>query len=219
MVNAILKHTKLNQYRNAYFRFAPHRTPWAVYSRKKALHLLAAVLGSLLMGSSAFAGELRIANPSAEEQDRRVLEKATKEQPWQNSLGMKFVPVSGTQVLMGIWDTRLDDFRAFVDSAGYDATGGMWSLGKEGWKQLGATWKEPGFSQGPTDPVVGVSWDDAKAFCAWLTKRERSSGALPADMHYRLPTDQEWSVAAGLDSEPGNTPEEKDSKIRLYQWG
>ena len=89
MVNAILKRTKLNQYRNPYFRFALDRAPWALYSRKRALHLLAAVLGSLLMGSSAFAGELRIANPLAEEQDRRVLEKATKEQPWQNSLGMK----------------------------------------------------------------------------------------------------------------------------------
>jgi hypothetical protein len=219
LVNAILRPAGPNQCRNAYFRFAPNHAPGAVYSRKRTLHLLAAVLGSLLIVFSAFAGELRIANPSAEERPRSVMEKATKEQPWQNSLGMKFVPVSGTQVLFSIWDTRLEDFRAFVDSAGYDATGGMWSLGKDGWKQLGATWKEPGFSQGPTDPVVGLSWDDGKAFCAWLTEREHRSGALPEDMHYRLPTDQEWSVAVGLDSEPGNTPEEKDSKIRLYQWG
>ena len=90
---------------------------------------------------------------------------------------------------------------------------------KDGWKRRGATWKEPGFKQGPTNPVVGVSWDDVKAFCEWLTKRERGSGALPKSMNYRLPTDIEWSVAVGLDSEPGNTPEEKSSKINLYPWG
>src|SRR5271165_2569913 len=38
-------------------------------------------------------------------------------------------------------------------------------------------------------------------------------------MYYRLATDEEWSVAVGLDSEPGNTPEEKNSKIKLYPWG
>ena len=69
------------------------------FSGKRSLHLLAAVLGSLLIGSLAFSGQLGIANPSGEEQAGRVLEKATKEQPWQNSLGMKFVPVTGTQVL------------------------------------------------------------------------------------------------------------------------
>jgi formylglycine-generating enzyme required for sulfatase activity len=189
------------------------------FSGKRSLHLLAAVLGSLLIGSLAFSGQLGIANPSGEEQARRVLEKATKEQPWQNSLGMKFVPVTGTQVLLSIWDTRVQDFRVFVDSSGYDATEGMWSLGKDGWKQRGATWNDPGFKQSSTDPVVGVSWDDAKAFCEWLTKRERASGAVPEGMQYRLPTDQEWSVAVGLDSEPGDTPEEKNSKIKLYPWG
>jgi formylglycine-generating enzyme required for sulfatase activity len=211
-MDAILRSARLNQCRNAHFRFAPNNVP-------RALRLLAAVFGSLLMASSALAGELRIAIPSAEEEARRGLEKASKEEPWQNSLGMKFVPVPGTKVLFSIWDTRVKDFRVFVESAGYDATGGMWSLGDYGWKQLGATWKEPGFSQGPTDPVVGLSWEDAGAFCLWLTERERGSGVLPEGMRYRLPTDQEWSIAAGLDSEPGSTPEEKDSKIKIYPWG
>jgi formylglycine-generating enzyme required for sulfatase activity len=187
--------------------------------QKNMLHFLAAVVGSLLIISSAFAGEPQVVNPSTENQARRDFEKATKEQPWQNSLGMKFVPVLGTQVFFCIWDTRVEDFRAFVGDTGYDATGGMWSLGQDGWKQLGANWKEPGFSQGPTHPVVGVSWDDAKAFCAWLTNRERRSGALPEGRYYRLPTDQEWSTGEGLDSESGSTPEEKDSKIRVYMWG
>jgi hypothetical protein len=60
---------------------------------------------------------------------------------------MKFVPVAGTKVLFDIWDTRVEDFRAFVESANYEVTGDMWSLGKDAWKQRGATWNEPGFKQ------------------------------------------------------------------------
>ena len=188
---SIPRPNSLNQFRRAYFRFAPSNALGAVYSGTKTLVLLVAVLASLLIGSSAPAGEIRTAKPSAQEQVPTALEKATKEQPWQNSLRMKFVPVPGTQVLFCIWDTQVEDYSAFVEATGNDTTGGMWSLGQDGWKQLGATWKEPGFSQGPTHPVVGVSWYDAKAFCAWLTERERRSGVLPAGASYRLPTDQE----------------------------
>ena len=106
----------------------------------------------------------------------------------------------------------------FVKSTGYDATGGMYSIGKGGWKQRGATWKEPGFSQGSNHPVVGVSWNDAEEFCKWLTKRERSAGDLPEDREYRLPKDEEWSDAVGLKNEAGSTPEEKNGKIQLYPW-
>jgi Sulfatase-modifying factor enzyme 1 len=199
--------------------FEEGRAAIRTYSDKRALYHVAAVLGALLTGSSLLAGDVPVSNPAAAEKARGIFEKASKEQPWQNSLGMKFVPINGTQALFSIWDTRLEDFQAFVDSTGYEATEGMWSLGNDGWKQRGASWKDPGFKQGSTHPVVGVSWDDAKAFCEWLTKRERSSGGLPEGLEYRLPTDEEWSVAVGLDSEPGSTPQEKSSKIKLYVWG
>ena len=158
------------------------------------------------------------AAPSKEELARRALDNATKDNPWVNSLGMKFVPVAGTQVLFSVWDTRVQDFEAFVKSTGYDPRVGMYSVGKDGWKQRGATWRKPGFSQGPTHPVVGVSWNDAEEFCKWLTKRERSAGVLPENREYRLPKDEEWSAAVGLKNEVGSTPEEKDGKIELYPW-
>jgi hypothetical protein len=60
------------------------------------------------------------------------LDNATKNHPWVNSLGMKFVPVAGTKVLFSVWDTRVQDFETFVKSTDYDATGGMWSLGRMG---------------------------------------------------------------------------------------
>jgi hypothetical protein len=49
------------------------------------------------------------------------LDNATKENPWVNSLGMKFVPAAGTHVLFSIRDTRVQDFETFVKSTGDDA--------------------------------------------------------------------------------------------------
>ncbi len=49
-------------------------------------------------------------------------------------------------------------------------------------------------------PVFGVSWDDADAYCRWLTRRARSRGI---DATYRLPTSVEWEKAArGVDGRP-----------------
>ncbi len=56
-------------------------------------------------------------------------------------------------------------------------------------------WRAPGFVQTDEHPVVCVSWDDAVAFCAWLTTREGAAGRLPAGLVYRLPTEAEWEYA------------------------
>jgi formylglycine-generating enzyme required for sulfatase activity len=48
-------------------------------------------------------------------------------------------------------------------------------------------WSDPAFSR-PAQPVVGVSWDDARAYASWL-------GAA-AGGRWRLPTEAEWEFAA-----------------------
>lgn len=147
---------------------------------------------------------------------------ASKERPYENSLGMKFVPVAGTGVLFSIWETRVKDFAAFVEASGYDATGGMYSLDHKakGWVQAGRTWKDPGFEQTGENAVCGVSWDDAVAFCDWLTKEERKTGRLSESQSYRLPSDLEWSAAVGLKEESGTTPEARNQKVKgVYPWG
>ena len=129
---------------------------------------------------------------------------ATKDAPFINSLGMEFVPVPGTKVLMCRTETRVRDFRAYAKAADYKQTGGAfvmkvkkkedggfsiaWELDKS------ASWEQPGFVQSGEHPVVCVSWEEARAFCAWLSKKEGRT--------YRLPEDAEWSAAVGLGKYP-----------------
>jgi serine/threonine protein kinase/formylglycine-generating enzyme required for sulfatase activity len=139
--------------------------------------------------------------------------------PWTNSLDMHFVPLG--DIYISEWQTRRADFEAFVQATGYDAVGGMSSAVTEnGFKLNEMSWKSPGFQQTADHPVVGVSWEDANQFCAWLTKKERNEGTLATFQSYRLPTDREWSQAVGLEHEQGSIPRDRSGKIKgVYPWG
>ena len=119
-----------------------------------------------------------------------------------NSLGMKFTPVGDTQ--FSVWQTRVKDFEVFAKSVNLKST----------------TWKGPGFKQGPDHPVVNVTWQEAVAFCKWLTDKERKEGTLQPTQFYRLPADLEWSQAVGLSDEKGDSPEARDMGVSdVYPWG
>jgi formylglycine-generating enzyme required for sulfatase activity len=117
--------------------------------------------------------------------------------PYINSLGMEFVRIPGTKVRFSRWDTRVSDWQAFIQEEGDTAQWGLYALDeKEGaWvMKEDLSWKNPGFEQTGQHPVVGVSWEDARRFCAWLSRKEGRK--------YRLPTDSEWSAASGTQKYP-----------------
>ena len=68
-----------------------------------------------------------------------------------------------------------EEYRPFLDATGHAAPD---------------FWDEPAFSH-PRMPAVGPSWDDATAYCAWLSTE--------LGERIRLPTEAEWERAARAD--------------------
>ena len=105
---------------------------------------------------------------------------------------------------MGKHELTVGQFRRFVEASGYkpqseaDGTGGYgYRAGYDPATSLRGdafegrdtrySWRNPGFAQGDDHPVVNVTWNDAQALAAWLTKTE--------GRRYRLPTEAEWEYA------------------------
>ena len=138
-------------------------------------------------------------------------ETATKEKPFVNSLGMKFVPVpitggasDGKLILFNIWETRVGDYEKFIRD------------------DRDREWPKPDFPQKDDHPAVYVSWEDAVAFCEWLTEEDRKNRKIGKDQRYRLPTDHEWSCAVGIGKEedPELLPSAKNQKLaNVFPWG
>lgn len=72
-----------------------------------------------------------------------------------------------------------------------------------------AYWDDEDFNR-PRQPVVGIGWDEAKAYCAWLAKESKRP--------VRLPSESEWeaSCRAGSVNEYGFGDDESD--LAEYAW-
>ena len=123
--------------------------------------------------------------------DVSKLTAAESGKSYMNTLAMRLVPLaSESRVLISTTETAVRDYEAYL-------------------KESRAAWKKPSHLLGDTQAAANMSWDDAKAFCQWLTEKERKLSLLDAKATYRLPTDVEWSLAAGLKEETGADPAER----------
>jgi formylglycine-generating enzyme required for sulfatase activity len=136
----------------------------------------------------------------------------------------------------GATEVTVAQWKYFTDATGYLTEAEHASEGinllkdKAGPKRRGLNWRNPGFAQEDSHPVVGISWGDAMQFCRWLTDREQSAGRLPAGYVYTLPTEAQWEYAcrAGSNDElpnvpeyawPGNVPTHPVAQKKPNAWG
>jgi formylglycine-generating enzyme required for sulfatase activity len=80
-------------------------------------------------------------------------------------------------------------FAAFVNNTNYKMDGGahVWTGTK--WElDPKASWRNPGFRQDDSHPMVCVNWNDAEAYAEWLSDQ--------SGKRYRLPSEAEWEYAA-----------------------
>ncbi len=95
---------------------------------------------------------------------------------------------------LGVHEVTKGQFAAFVKAKNYrtdaekDGKGGYGLNAKGEFEQKPEyTWKNWGFPQTDDHPVVNVSWNDAVAFCEWLSAKEGKT--------YQLPSEAQWEYA------------------------
>jgi formylglycine-generating enzyme required for sulfatase activity len=92
---------------------------------------------------------------------------------------------------IGKLDVTVGEFRTFVTETGYEMeskcivwTGSAWT------EREGFSWRNPGFVQEDSHPVVCVSWNDAQAYIDWLAHKTHQP--------YRMLSEAEWEYAARM---------------------
>ena len=122
--------------------------------------------------------------------------------PWENTLKMKFVPLG--HAMLSVTEVRRRDFLEYVKAA----------------KLPDVPERELNKVEDLNKPVSFVTRAEAQAFCQWLTEKEQATEILEGEHSYRLPTDDEWSMAANMPREKGDSPAERHLRVDgVYPWG
>ncbi|MEZ5513356.1 MAG: formylglycine-generating enzyme family protein [Steroidobacteraceae bacterium] len=118
---------------------------------------------------------------------------------------------------VGRYEVTQAQYAAFVAATAHDSGPGCagWSAVKHNFEMFPAyNWRNPaaGVTTAPDEPVVCISWLDARAYVAWLS--------TVTGHHYRLATEAEWEyfarAGAATDFPWGDDPEEGCQYANVY---
>jgi serine/threonine protein kinase len=122
--------------------------------------------------------------------------------PWTNTLQMNLVPLG--QAMISSTEVSRRDFREFAIERKLPLQP-EWQLDDESALDM---------------PIAAVTREEAEAFCEWLTQREQGQEIIDGIHAYRLPFDDEWSMAAGMPREKGSAPADRHLRAEgIYPWG
>jgi formylglycine-generating enzyme required for sulfatase activity len=117
-----------------------------------------------------------------------VMGSPAGEEGREDSEGPQHPVAIGAPFALGRLAVTLAEFGAFVEATGHAMPDELYTFENDKWEsRKGRSFRNPGFAQTPRHPVVGVNWQDASAYCQWLSKTTGKG--------YRLPSEAEWEYA------------------------
>ena len=112
---------------------------------------------------------------------------------------------------IGRYQVTRGEFAVFAKATGFKPNDGCGHDGAKWLKLADLAWDHPGYAQTDRDPVVCVSWHDAKTYIAWLNKQAGGNS-------YRLPTEAEWEYATRAGSTTMFWWGNDDSAAATHAW-
>ncbi|MDA1015777.1 MAG: formylglycine-generating enzyme family protein [Planctomycetota bacterium] len=163
--------------------------------------------GEFLMGSSDAQVEAALKVATELKIDQRTQDRIrTQERPAHRmNIARPF--------LLGATEVTIAQFRKFVMGTNYQTEAEVLGTGNSAAPNKAApkdrnefTWRTPGFVQLENAAVSQVSWNDAVAFCNWLSRQEKLAPCyhkdadhgwtlIPETGGYRLPSEAQWEFA------------------------